>query len=231
MNELTSVVPPRFLFRCEFAVPRADRRPRRRGQWPLSLDDNYLLPSLEGIDGETGFADLKVAWNPDGLGFSVDVRGKRRSPQCDFEKPSTSDGLQVWIDTRNTQNVHRATRYCHHFCLLPCGGPDPTAAVGVQLPVARAREDAPVCESDDLLAASKVDKDGYRLEVWLPESVLQGFDPADQSRIGFYYRVIDAELGSQVLSVEGDYPYASDPSLWSTLRLDDGADETEADRG
>lgn len=227
MNELSSVVPARFLFRCEFPVARAEGRPRRRGSRPLNFDDRFLLPNLAALDGGPQFAELRVGWNPDGIGFSVLVSGKQSAPRCDFEKPSASDGLQLWIDTRNTQTVHRATRYCHHFCLLPCGGPDPSAAVGVQLPVARAREDAPLCEPDDLLVASEADSDGYRLEAWLPQSVLHGFDPVDQPRLGFCYRVLDAELGSQTLSVEGDYPFASDPSLWSTLLLTD--DPRDAD--
>ena len=27
----------------------------------------------------------------------------------------------VWIDTRNTQNIHRAGRFCHRFAFLPVG--------------------------------------------------------------------------------------------------------------
>jgi hypothetical protein len=59
------------------------------------------------------------------------------------------------------------------------------------------------------------------LEAWLPASVLNGFDPAAQPQLGFYYSVVDAELGLQALSVGDDFPYASDPSLWSVLLLSD----------
>ena len=64
-----------------------------------------------------------------------------------------------------------------------------------------------------------VTKTGYRLEGWLPASVLHGFDPESQSRLGFYYALRDSEFGEQFLSVGQDFPYAIDPSLWSTLEL------------
>ena len=73
---------------------------------------------------------------------------------------------------------------------------------------------------DSLLVSADVAKDGYRLEAWLPADVLHGFDPDAQPRLGFHYVVRDFELGIHGLSVGGDFPYESDPSLWSVLKLD-----------
>ena len=216
---MTSVVPHRFLFRCEFSVPRINALPRRKGARILELPDTCVLPDLGTLDADPPFYSLRTAWNSHGIGFELDVRGKRRLPKGDAGNPTASDGLQVWIDTRSTQNVHRATRYCHSFCLLPGSGKqDPPA--GVPLPVARAREDAPLCDPESLLVSSDVAKDGYRLEAWIPADVLHGFDPDAQPRLGFHYVVRDFELGIQGLSVGGDFPYESDPSLWSVLKLD-----------
>ncbi len=53
----------------------------------------------------------------------------------------------------------------------------------------------------------------------MPGSVLNGFDPEQNPRLGFYYAVRDAELGEQVLSVGSEFPYWEDPSLWSVLEL------------
>lgn len=66
---------------------------------------------------------------------------------------------------------------------------------------------------------SAVTKTGYCLESWLPASVLHGYDPEAQPRLGFYFALRDAELGEQFLSVGADFPFAIDPSLWSTLEL------------
>ncbi|MFO1096196.1 MAG: hypothetical protein U0992_23250 [Planctomycetaceae bacterium] len=213
-----SVVPHRFLFRAEFSVPRIASLPRRKGLRILDLPATCVLPDLGALDADPPFYTLRAAWNAQGLGFELDVRGKRRLPKGDIANPTAADGLQVWIDTRSTQNVHRATRFCHSFCFVPGSGKqDPPA--GVQTPVARAREDAPLCDPENLLIAADMSKDGYRLEAWLPADVLHGFDPEAQPRLGFCYLVRDFELGIHGLSVEGDFPYESDPSLWSVLRL------------
>ena len=57
------------------------------------------------------------------------------------------------------------------------------------------------------------------MEAFLPAVVLNGFDPEQNPRLGFYYAIRDAELGEQTLTVGSDFPYADDPSLWSVLEL------------
>jgi hypothetical protein len=218
----SAVVPHRFLFRYELAIPRIGGLPRQKGNRPLNLPEAARLADLGALDQVVPFADMRAAWNEHGLGFQVEVTGRQRPLRCDPDRPEASDGFQVWIDTRSTQNVHRATRFCHAFRALPIGGGDDgTSPVAVQIPVARAREDAPLCEPEDLLVSSDVSKTGYCLELWLPAAVLTGFDPAAQPRLGFHYSVRDTERGEQSLSVGADYPYEADPSLWSVLNLVD----------
>lgn len=217
---MTALLPHRFLFRYRFPVACRDGVPGSHQKTLLGLTAEDRLTDLSALDGAPAFAELRVAWNLHGLGFSVNVSGKRQPPQCHPERPSESDGLQVWVDMRDTQTIHRASRFCHRFCFLPCGdGPDGTQPFGVQLPVPRAREDAPICEPESLLVSSELHPDGYALEAWLPAAVLNGYDPQAQSGIGFNYVVRDAELGIQSLAVTGDFPSTSDPSLWSTLEL------------
>jgi len=128
--------------------------------------------------------------------------------------------VQVWLDTRNMQSVHRASRFCHHFCLLPVGGgTSGKQPVGVQLAIPRAKEDAPLVNSSEIRVNSSIVRDGYNLEAWIPAPCLHGFDPEASSRMGFYYRLRDAELLDPSLSVGHEFPFATDPSLWSTLEL------------
>ena len=91
--------------------------------------------------------------------------------------------------------------------------------MAVQAPILRAREEAPRVDTVEIRLACAASKSGYLLEAWLPASVLNGYDPEAQSRLGFYYALHDAELGDQFLSVGPDFPFAVDPSLWSTLEL------------
>src|SRR5690606_12120358 len=104
--------------------------------------------------------------------------------------------------TRNTQSVHRATRFCQQFEVLPSGGgEDGTAAVMMQRPIARAADEPPPIDVDLIPVQSSMLAGGYDLEVWLPAAALHGFDPARQRKLGFFYTLADRELGLQTLSV------------------------------
>ena len=216
---MPDLLPHRFLFR--FSLPiRYERKLPRSGNRPLGLSSDFALPDFGPLDNSAPIGQLRLAWNEHGLGISVEVTGKRQPPRGEASSPDSSDGLRVFIDTRNTQNIHRASRYCHQFGLFPRGA-NASADVpwAVQIPILRAREEAPRADLDEIRLWSAVSKTGYCLEAWLPEKVLHGYDPDAQPRLGFYFALRDAELGEQFLSVGNDFPFAIDPSLWSTLEL------------
>ena len=79
-----------------------------------------------------------------GLAVQVEVKRKEQPPVGDADRVRSSDGLSLWIDTRDSRASHRASRYCHHFHFLPTGGgadkEDPFIA---QLKINRAQQDAP----------------------------------------------------------------------------------------
>lgn len=214
MNQL---VTPSFLFRWSFSVPQVKSLPGRTGRL-VDLPDACRLPALGELDGRRDFADIRLGWNQAGLGVCVEVRGRTKKVIAAADEMNHSDGLTIWIDTRNTQGVHRATKFCHQFCLLPMGagrkGQDPVA---VQIPLARAREESTM-DTSLVELQSSVEKDGYRLEAWFPAAAFVGFDPATSPRLGFHYRVRDLEFGDQTL-IGSEFPAESDPSLWQTLEL------------
>lgn len=216
MNEL---IPPGFLFRLAIPVHKAAKLPRN-GKVPLQLGSEFTLPALGELSHGNQFGELRLAWNERGLGFRVEVSGKKLGPRCDYAQLLNSDGLQIWIDTRSTQNIHRASRFCHHFCILPTGAlRDRSLPVARQLPIARAKEETPVCDPKQIVTYSEQRDDGYVLEVWLPAEILHGYEPESNPRIGFYYLLRDQELGDQVLSVGPEFPFDHDPSLWWPLEL------------
>lgn len=214
MNQLMS---PGFLFRWSLPVVQVSSLPNRSGRL-LNLPESCRLVSIGELDSRRDFADIRLAWNPGGFAISVEVRGKTKKPDCSSDSPLSSDGLTIWIDTRNTQGVHRATKFCHQFCLMPLGGRKSSPAV-VQIPLARAREETTRSDITQIQLQSEIFSDGYLLEAWFPVAVFVGFDPATSSRMGFHYLVRDSELGEQALAVGSEFPVASDPSLWQTLEL------------
>ena len=164
--------------------------------------------------------NVYAAWSEAGLVFTVLVKGKKQPVWCRASRPEDSDGLQVWIDTRDVHNVHRASRFCHRFIFLPSGGGRKLdEAFGQSLPINRAREPARPVAAGLLQARSQTRPNGYRLECFVPASAMMGFEPGEHPRLGFTYAVTDRELGEQTFSVGRPMPYDEDPSLWASLEL------------
>ena len=142
------------------------------------------------MDEPRNFADVRLAWNELGLGVQVEVRGKEQLPQGDAARPRGSDGVTLWIDTRDARTSHRASRYCHQFHFLPTGGgPERDEPAFVQTKINRALQDAPLCPPDDgAVSLPTSTKGGYRLEAFLPAAVLNGFDPGAEPAPGLLLR-------------------------------------------
>lgn len=211
------LLPQRFMFR--FAAPCAHRAKlwTKRG---AALDASFRLPALAELEGRSQFADVRAAWSREGLAFVVIVEPKRMKPWCRHEQPDDSDGLHLWIDTRDVHDVHRATRFCHQLYLLPTGG---GAKLGQPLagsvPIHRAQAGSRVIAVEELELIASFGKNGYRLDAFIPADSLTGFNPEEHPRLGFQYAVKDRELGTQTFAAGAPLPYDEDPSLWATLEL------------
>lgn len=218
-TNMEQLLPHRFLFRFQLPCRYRAGMPTQ-GEELLDLPEDYALASFADMDKAADFGDVRVAWNEEGLGISVRVMGKTKPPRCDPSRPTTSDALQVWLDTRTASTVHRATRFCHHFVFLPTGGGRRRRGAFVeQLRMNRAREDQRLCDPAKVKVFYQERSGGYLLEAFLPTDVLTGFDPDENRRLGFFYWLKDTELGSQSLGPVRDFPVAEDPSLWSVLEL------------
>lgn len=216
-----SFIPARFLVRLRHRCRRVTGIPDADGDELFSLPSECQLDSRAAVDGAKNFADVRVAWNEGGFAVQVTVKGKDAAPTGDAAKPRYSDGLTVWIDTRGDRTSHRASRTCHQFHVLPVGGgTDRDEPVVLQSKINRAQQDAPLCDpAADVPFRVRSAKQGYRIELYLPAAVLNGFDSEEHSVWGFWYAVRDAELGEQTLGVGSDFPFADDPSLWASLEL------------
>ena len=211
------LLPTRFLFRFAAGCPYEASLGTRA---PAELPVECRLPSLGELEGQRSFADVRAAWNESGVAFSVRLEGKKHPSWCRETKLEDSDALQVWVDTRDTHNIHRASRFCHRFIALPSGGGRALDQPVVdQLLVDRARENANPVRPGLLKVTSEKRVGGYVLSVFIPAAALTGFNPADHPRLGFTYFVFDRELGQQFFSVGSEFPFPSDPSLWGTLEL------------
>jgi hypothetical protein len=211
------LLPPSFLFR--FAVPcrQAAKLWSAKG---ADLGEEFLLSSFAELDDAPQRVAVRAAWSEQGVVFSVAVSGKKQAPWCRESKIEDSDGVYLWIDTRDTHNIHRASRFCHQFVILPSGGghrqDEPVAEL---LAINRARENPKPIRPGMLGAVTHKLKDGYRLDVAIPAAALTGFDPAEHPRLGFHWAVIDREIGEHTFCCPSALPYREDPSTWGTLEL------------
>jgi hypothetical protein len=212
-------VPARFLFRFAHPCLRLDALPIEAGDDLLDLPERCRVDDLTAAEGRAPFADVRLAWNERGLAIQVAVRRKEKPLVSDASRPRQSDGLTLWLDTRDARTSHRASRFCHQFHFLPTGGgPDGSDPVFVQTKINRASQDAPIAEGDAALLRLHR-RGGYRLEAFLPAESLTGFDPEQHPRLGFFYVVRDSEHGEQLLGAGPEFPFAEDPTLWEVLEL------------
>src|SRR5262245_26481258 len=94
-----------------YAVPcyRGDALGTANG---TELGEEFSLPCFADLrDGRT-YAAVRAAWSDAGLAFSMRVEGTRQAASCRENRPEDSDGLRLWLDTRDTHNIHRAGRFC-----------------------------------------------------------------------------------------------------------------------
>ncbi len=208
-------IPRRAFFNFSWACPYREEPPSTDGELQ-NWGEQFRVPDLMAIDGRVAFADVYAAWNERGLYFFANFR-KAAAARVDGRRPLEGDGLQIWVDTRDVRNAHRASRYCHHFYFLP--GKDKRKSRGGQVRIRHARAHAKLCEPEELPSACRVHGIGYGMEVHLPAEKLTGFDPEEIRRLGFTYVLKDQKLGRQYWTADEPLPVSYDPSLWGTIEL------------
>jgi hypothetical protein len=213
--------PSRMLFRPVVLCPRLEPAPSVDGDL-ADWDVVPPLPPLEELDAEKTVAEVFVGWREDGVYVAARFPKPHGPVVVSRQRPHSGDGLQVWVDTRATQDAHRATRFCHHFILLPRGGgPGRDQAVAWQANIRRARERSPLADPSDLTVAARAGGGIWTLEAHLPARALNGFEGRAGTRLGFTFLAHDVPGGRQFWTAPRDLPVETDPSLWGTLELVD----------
>ncbi|MEZ6127637.1 MAG: hypothetical protein R3C59_03080 [Planctomycetaceae bacterium] len=214
------IVPPSLMFDYQLPIPRCELPATRKTGRLLSLPAGADLFLPASMNEGTGFASIGVGWNPDGLAFSFHIDGKPGPPTGRAGDLKTSDSILLWIDTRPSGNVHRATEYCHHFAALPRDEDHDNQPHVLVLPIAQQRDRKIESDPRRMLTRTHVTAAGYDFELWIPGTQLFGFrETSEIGRIGFYAVVQDSHLGDQPLSVDDRFPCSYDPSLWLPLEL------------
>ncbi len=218
-----ALLPQAFWFRIAAPCPRVDGIPIRDARRPLvELPPASILPQCARLDGRSPWAEVGVGWNPGGLAVVIRAEGLG-DPKLTADRPENFADVNLWIDTRDTRDVARATRFCHRFVVaIQRQRPGKTLNSEVtQKPIARAIADPPMARSGQVESRAELLRDGWTLEVFFPAATLNGFDPETNRRLGFAYQISDHIREDQYLGVGRDFPIGENPGLWSTLELRD----------
>jgi hypothetical protein len=219
------LVPQAFWFRTALVCPRIEELPRPGSKGRLlDLPAECALPAFARLEGREPWAELRTAWNPRGLAVAAEITGKSGPIGASPEDPAYSDGVQVWIDTRDTRDVHRATKFCHRFAAVLGTGREkgPLKVEVAQRSIHRSLAESPKAPSGAVLCRAEETRKGWRLELFFTAEALHGFDPDTNRRLGFMTQVTDPGRGDEFLVLGRDFPIGEDPSLWVTLELRDG---------
>jgi hypothetical protein len=220
----SQLIPQAFWFRVALPCRRVEPLPRPKGRL-LDLPADCALAGFDALEGRAPWAEVRAAWNPEGLALAVEVAQKLGPIGTDPNRPEGEglDGAEFWVDTRDTRDVHRATRFCHRFrATITAARKGDDLAVEVSQPkIARALADAPTAPRGLVRAAAERFRKGWRLELWLPAAALHGFDPETNRRLGLNSLIHDPDRDPLPLTVGREFPIGEDPSLWATLELMD----------
>lgn len=200
-----------LLYRAKPPVVTADA-----SNWPAK----FMLPTLVTLEDEEPFADVYGSWNEDGLQFLFDVPTRTSAFHVDRDQWWKHDGLRLCIDTRDTRDAKRATRFCHFYYCLPIGGgksgKDPVVDIHR---MSRAKEPPPSVDPRQISVAVQKQRKGYCIELALPASCLIGWNTVENTRLGLFYKLKDIDCGAQHLSANDDLGWNTDPSTWATAVL------------
>lgn len=220
MNSLDEapLIDPSMLLRIKL---KALVIPRQFSDRPEALPDEAILPCLSTeLSGQPKFAQVRLAVGKNAIFFQADVQGKKQLPWCRESRLEDSDGLHVWIDSRNSREIHRATKFCNRFGFSPMGrGPKADLPFVGWGPINRARENPTPPPDDQMSIRARVSDGRYRIVAALHFDALSGLDLQDFPTVGFYFAVMDRELGWQSLALQPDLPVMDNPSLWAQLQL------------
>lgn len=174
-----------------------------------------LLPDTSELCSEESFAEVSLGWNEEGLEFFIRVN--RPFKRAFYPEVERGDSVELFIDTRDVKTSGFNTRFCHHFFFLAEGVEGHFAG---EITKFRTEDVHPLCDSSELKVKSLVQSSGYVLNIFIPSHCLNGYDPEQFNRLGFSYRINQADGFPQHFTVVSeDFPIEQQPSLWGSLKL------------
>jgi hypothetical protein len=204
MNREVCEIGPEYFFEFEFTCPK----------WQRKWGEDSLLPSTSSLFGQDSGAAVSVAYDETGLYFFIEVEASQVQVKYpDFQK---GDSVELFIDTKNLKNARTTHRFCHHFYILPERVEGHMMGECTRF---RTEDSHPLCQSEELEVKVVRKKSGYKIEAFIPEKALIGFQPEAGSCLGFCYRINRSQGATEQLGLPLQLAVEQAPYLWPTLKL------------
>jgi len=178
-------------------------------------DEAYRLNDFQifkGVGSERSDESLPpeayLGWTESGLYLGIEVFDKNIHSYVVDEtsikhlwRSKSFDCIEFWISTRPVQSdQYWYDEYCHHFLILPCSHENEKSMV-IQWHHPWDGLEEHLVPITDIFHKIQHDKNGYRIEIFIPASNLHGFDPINsitmngnifvrnwQPRIDYYWK-------------------------------------------
>ena len=226
LNELLG--DPAWLFDFGFPISQLTTRAAKPERLEWKLRGEHAIPEFGSLSGGKRFADAFLSWNEDGIFFQTRVKvSSAKAAALAGGSPagnaaSKTMHCSLYIDTRWSPGVHRATQFCHRFDFIlsrPTQTQPEIRGHGELAPIQRARA-APIdIHPTNISVAAFYLPDGYEIRAFLRGDALTGYSPVEFPDVGVFYTINDTLVGSQIIARTFQSPFFEDPSVWCRAKL------------
>lgn len=170
---------------------------------------NSLEYALDLFDKKKKFVEIFMGWNEKGIALQVQIFPSKSQNFFD-------ETIELFFDTRDLKNKNHFTRYCHHFLFEPISD----VFFGKEITRFMADDTHPLAMPEVFeVAVKNSEKKSYRVEIFLPASILFGYDPHHFSKIGFAYHIRSKNGEEEMFPNIKEFSIRKNPSLWSTVEF------------
>ena len=215
---------PSWLFDLGFPIQQLGGRISKPDQLEWKLKDECLIPAFSSLNGSRRFAEAYIAWSSAGIFFQVSLKANGQDIAETKATPvmNRSYLCSLYLDTRWSPDVRRATSFCHRFDFIlmrPTRSSPQQRGHGELTPIQRARAAPAEVHPKDISVATFLQPGGYEIKAFLPAETLTGYSPEEFQDVGVFYTINDLMYGNQIMARTLQSPYFEDPSVWCRGKL------------
>jgi hypothetical protein len=173
-----------------------------------------LIEDLSTFLAEDAFSEVSISFLEGGIELYLKVY-KPFEKAC-FPDVAKGDGFELFIDTRGILDAQILHKYCHHFVFLP---KEVDGILGAEVTHFKTNDKRELSSKELLKVSTSFSKNGYCLEIFIPDNALYGYDLSESTRFKLAYMV---HLGSKshpnhFPKSSIDYQLKEHPSLWADV--------------